>query len=70
MTDADVRALVASVDEVVVAKGRKVVSAAAKDVPLDGLKGPTGSYRAPMLRVGRRLLVGFHPETLESFLRG
>lgn len=70
MTDADVRALVASVDEVVVAKGRKVVSAAAKDVPLDALKGPTGSYRAPMLRVGRRLLVGFHPETLESFLRG
>lgn len=69
MTDADVKALLASVDEVVVAKGKKAVTAAAKSVALDALRGPTGSYRAPMVRVGKRLLVGFHPETLESLLK-
>jgi hypothetical protein len=69
MKDADVKALLASVDEVVVAKGKKAVTLAAKEAALDGLKGPTGNYRAPMLRVGRKLLVGFHPETLEALLK-
>jgi hypothetical protein len=69
MQDADVKALLASVDEVVVAKGKKAVTSAAKAVGLDDLKGPTGNYRAPMVRVGRKLLVGFHPETLEALLK-
>ncbi len=68
MTDADVRRLLAAVDEVVIAKGRKATARAAREVGLDDLKGPTGNYRAPMLRVGRRLLVGFHPETLADLL--
>lgn len=70
MKDADVKALLASVDEVVVAKGKKAVTLSSKEATLDGLKGPTGNYRAPMLRVGRKLLVGFHPETLETLLGG
>ena len=70
MRDADVKALLAAVDEVVVAKGKAARSLAAKDVALDDLKGPTGNYRAPMLRVGRKLLVGFHPDTLAALLRG
>ena len=70
MQDADVKALLASVEEVVIAKGKAVRALAAKDARLDDLKGPTGNYRAPMLRVGRKLLVGFHPDTLESLLRG
>ena len=69
MTDADVKALLAAVDEVIIAKGKKAVTLAAKEATLDGLRGPTGNYRAPMLRVGRKLLVGFHPETLEALLR-
>ena len=68
MKDADVKALLASVDEVVVAKGKKAVASPAKAVTPADLKGPTGNYRAPMLRVGRKLLVGFHPDTLESLL--
>lgn len=64
------KALLAAVDEVVIAKGKAVRAVAAKDVALDDLKGPTGNYRAPMLRVGKKLLVGFHPVTLESLLRG
>ena len=70
MQDADAKALLASVQEVVIAKGKAVRSLAAKDAALDDLKGPTGNYRAPMLRVGKKLLVGFHPDTLESLLRG
>ena len=69
MKDADVKALLAAVDEVVVAKGKKAVASPAKSVALDALKGPTGNYRAPMVRVGKKLLVGFHPDTLESLLR-
>lgn len=69
MSDADVRALLASVDEVVIAKGRKAQTATAKGLALEALKGPTGSFRAPMVRVGRRLLIGFHPETLEELLK-
>lgn len=69
LKDADVKALLATVDEVVVAKGKKAVTLAAKDATPDGLKGPTGNYRAPMVRVGKRLLVGFHPETLEALLK-
>lgn len=69
LTDADVKALLGAVDEVVVAKGKKVVTLPAKEATLDGLRGPTGNYRAPMVRVGKRLLVGFHPDTLEALLR-
>ena len=70
MKDADVKALLSSVEEVVVAKGKKAVAAPSKTVRLDDLKGPTGNYRAPMVRVGTKLLVGFHPDTLEALLKG
>ncbi len=70
MQDADVKALLAAVDEVVIAKGKAARRVPARDAVLDDLKGPTGNYRAPMLRVGRKLLVGFHPDTLEALLRG
>ena len=69
MKDSDVKALLASVDEVVVAKGKKAVASPAREVSLEALKGPTGNYRAPMVRVGRKLLVGFHPETLQALLK-
>ncbi len=68
LTDADVRSLLAAVDEVVIAKGKKAASRSARDVGPDDLRGPTGNFRAPMLRVGRRLLVGFHPDTLADLL--
>jgi len=68
LKDADIRALLAAVDEVVIAKGKKAASRSAREVVLDDLRGPTGNYRAPMLRVGRRLLVGFHPEALADLL--
>ena len=32
------------------------------------LLGPTGNLRAPTLRRGKKMFVGFHPEGLEAFL--
>lgn len=70
LADEDVRALLACATEVVVARGKKVVPMKASEVALDDLKGPTGSYRAPILLVGKRLLVGFHAEALAETLGG
>jgi hypothetical protein len=54
--------LVNQVDEVYVAKGAKVVL-------LGLLLGPSGNLRAPTLRKGRTLLVGFDESTYKSVLR-
>ncbi|HEX4955012.1 MAG TPA: hypothetical protein VF017_16610 [Thermoanaerobaculia bacterium] len=64
LTDDDARALLASVDTVRIARGKKLEELPASEATLDHLRGPTGGYRAPILRQGRTLLVGFHPEAL------
>jgi arsenate reductase-like glutaredoxin family protein len=55
-----------------VAKGKKVVEV---DLKSDGLSeeellklvlGPTGNLRAPTLRLGKKLVVGFNQEMYES----
>jgi len=68
LTDADARALLKDVDSVTLARGKTARTLASRDVSLDDLRGPTGNFRAPMLRVGRRLLVGWHEETLRDLL--
>ncbi len=66
--------LARSVDRVVVGKGKKVVTFDMKADPPDDetllahLLGPTGNLRAPTLRQGRTLLVGFNPEAYEQVL--
>ncbi|MCP4664363.1 MAG: hypothetical protein GY856_53955 [bacterium] len=67
-TDAEVRDLLRSVDTVVVAKGKRMATHPASETELDALKGPTGNYRAPMVRKGSTLLVGFHADALEELL--
>ncbi len=69
MTDAEAKKLLGAVDEVVVAKGKKTRVLAAKEATLDDLRGPTGNIRAPLLRFGRRLLVGFSEEALKAELK-
>ncbi len=60
---ADALAMLKGIDRLYVAKGKKVVhidlkkSKAEEAVPL--MLGPTGNVRAPLLRKGRTLLVGF-----------
>jgi hypothetical protein len=62
-------ALVKSVNEVYAAKGKKVVHFKLKtDKPGDDelakvLLGPTGNLRAPALRKGKTLVVGFDEAT-------
>lgn len=67
-TDDDARRLLNSVQTVWVARGKKCRQLAAAEAALEDLKGPTGNYRAPILRTGDHLLVGFHPDTLGELL--
>jgi arsenate reductase-like glutaredoxin family protein len=68
-------AVARDVDEIYVAKGKKVVQVDLKTSRpgraelLALLLGPTGGLRAPTLRVGRTLLVGFSEETYAKILR-
>src|ERR1051326_8825903 len=62
--------------QVIVAKGKKAVTFDMKKSPPDEdtlaahLLGPTGNLRAPALRVGDTLLVGFSDEAYQSLLKG
>lgn len=67
-------ALLAGIDTLVAAKGKKVETFdLAADRPDDAtllarLMGPTGNLRAPTARVGRTLVVGFNEETYAHVL--
>jgi hypothetical protein len=69
-------ALAKSAARVVVAKGKKVVTFDMRHDPPDDatllahLLGPTGSLRAPTLRRGQTLLVGFSEEAYHQVLGG
>lgn len=66
----DAQALVEQVMHVIVAKGGKVerfdTGGKASAQVVGAMLGPTGNLRAPTLRVGRTLLVGFHEETFRE----
>jgi hypothetical protein len=68
LSDADVKALLGEVDSVTIAKGKSARTLPAREASLDDLRGPTGNFRAPIVRVGRRLLVGWHEESLRDLL--
>lgn len=67
--------LVKDVDEIYVAKGTKIIHLdLAREKPdratlLGLLLGPSGNLRAPTLRRGRTLLVGFDEPTYKAVLR-
>jgi arsenate reductase-like glutaredoxin family protein len=69
-------ALARSAREVVVARGKKIIRFDMKADPPDDetllahLLGPTGNLRAPTLRQGQTLLVGFSPEAYVQVLGG
>ena len=68
LSDADARALLREVETVTLARGKSSLTLPSREVTLVDLRGPTGNFRAPMVRVGRRLLVGWHEETLRELL--
>lgn len=70
----DALALVRQADRLVVAKGKKLTELNLGDEPPSDdtvaklMLGPTGNLRAPTLRVGRTLVVGYNEEALtETF---
>lgn len=70
----DALALAKTVKEIYAAKGKKIVHYdLKKDAPDDeALKkimlGPTGNLRAPTLRIGKTLLIGFDQDTYNQVL--
>lgn len=67
----DAAALVKAASRVIVAKGKKVQSfpgGKASAEIVDALLGPTGNLRAPAVRSGKTLLVGFDESTYEKLL--
>jgi len=69
LQESDALELARSVNDIYVAKGKKVVHLnLKKDQPDNAtltklLLGPTGNLRAPTLRKGKTLVVGFDQET-------
>ncbi|MBI3208591.1 MAG: hypothetical protein HYZ37_06785 [Candidatus Solibacter usitatus] len=72
MKEADALALAAQADEIYAAKGKSVIHIdMKKDKPNKAtlksvLLGPTGNLRAPTLRKGKTLIVGFNAELYQS----
>ena len=75
LKEAEALALVREVDEIYASKGKQVVHLdVKKDKPdtaalLALLLGPTGNLRAPTLRKGRTLLVGFDEASYAKVLK-
>jgi arsenate reductase-like glutaredoxin family protein len=68
----DAAALAKAATRVIVAKGAKVAElepgeTAAKEI-VDAMLGPTGNLRAPCIRVGKTLLVGFNADAYSDVL--
>ncbi len=70
----DALKLARDVDDIYVAKGKRVVHVNLKSEKPDDdtlarlLLGPTGNLRAPALRRGRTLVVGFDEDTYKDVL--
>lgn len=71
---AEALALLSDVDELYAMRGKRVVRFDLRterpddETLLSCMLGPTGNLRAPTIRVGRTLLVGFEGETYRSVL--
>lgn len=69
LAEKDAAALAKQASRVIVAKGSKVAEfpggKAGKDV-LAAMLGPTGNLRAPTIRAGKTILVGFNEEVFEK----
>jgi hypothetical protein len=66
--------LAANASTVIVCKGKKVTTFEVAGPPgddiVDAMLGPTGNLRAPALRVGKTVLVGFNEEQYQGVMLG
>jgi arsenate reductase-like glutaredoxin family protein len=71
---AEVLELARTADKIVVAKGKKIVTFDMKKAPPDddtlaaNLLGPSGNLRAPTVRKGKTLLIGFNDVAYQEIL--
>lgn len=68
MSDAEAKALLKTVSKVIVAKGKAMREMDAADATVEDMRGPTGNIRAPLVRKGKTLLVGFNDAALAKLL--
>ena len=68
----DAAALAKAARRVIVAKGKKVSSfepgGKAPKACVEAMLGPTGNLRAPCIRAGKTVLVGFHEDVYAEVL--
>jgi hypothetical protein len=68
----DAREILASASRLIAAKGKKVsefkAGGATSDDAVAAMLGPTGNLRAPTLKVGKTVLVGFNEEAYVNVL--
>ena len=68
----DARDMLSAADRLVAVKGKKIsefdVKKAVSDEAVTAMLGPTGNLRAPTIRVGKTLFVGFNQDVFEAEL--
>ena len=66
--------LASAASKIIVSKGKKVSTFKTKGAPandvVDAMLGPTGNLRAPVVKVGKTLLVGFNEDQYREVLVG
>jgi hypothetical protein len=74
LAEKEAAGLAKQASKIIVAKGKKVTESAGgnggkagKEV-VEAMLGPTGNLRAPTIRKGKTLLVGFHEEVFKKVL--
>jgi arsenate reductase-like glutaredoxin family protein len=68
LTETDARRLLDSVSEIVISRGKASRRLTRKEATVDDLRGNAGAFRAPMVKRGKTLLVGFNQEQLEKLI--
>lgn len=68
----DAQELAEAANKLIVAKGKKVstfdLKKSVADEAVDAMLGPTGNLRAPTMKVGKTLVVGFNEDEYASVL--
>ena len=68
----DARQLLQNAEQLISVKGKKIATFAAAETrdqaAIDAMLGPTGNLRAPTLRIGKTLIVGFDAAVLTTNL--
>ena len=66
LQESDARTLLKSANKLIVAKGKKItefrIGKVVSKEAVQAMLGPTGNLRAPTVRVGKNLVVGFNDE--------